>query len=1163
MRKRIILIMLLLGNILAYSQNKKFPEVIPPAPNAISIAKFNQIPVERYTGTPSISIPIWNIEQGSLKLPITLDYHASGIKVAEIASCVGLGWSLKAGGSVTRSVFGLPDESSRGFLNSLYPWPEFEKTQYNTPYNFKIDPFFAIDTYNGVIDNQPDVFYYSIPSESGKFVLNKKGQIKLIPNKNIKITKGENITRLFDQNPLEGMSCDFISSWEIKSDGGVKYKFDAYEQTTSQMYICKQQGESHPESSTYSVNSWFLTEISTPQDTIKFTYENVVYSYDLPISNKQYIGENGGTLALKDQTKQRQYVSEKKLSTISFKNGEIHFISGKSQRADLIGQFPLEKIIIKNASGEIIKQYCLNYEYLIGANTVPFADVKIENETNYILNPSSLPLVGNRRLILKNVVETNASGIKKNNGFILNYYHDFGLPNRFSSKYDHWGYSNQPIESTNNPMFVMVGDPINQDYIITNKDPDIIYAKQGTLCKICYPTGGTRFFEYETHQAEKTSISPRIIEKNNGVSLTIGYGGKAYDLLEEPFEYKDGVKQYYSEFKINSLTNPVNIQIKLSGIPRINNNMYFYISNVNNLSSKIWYSGHDGSENFVSLNNGTYRLYHYPDSYLIRNSKDGILCNATILPFYQEVQHSNESTETISMHPIGGLRISQIKDYEQITQKLNIRKYDYKGGTITCVPNYVYDYVELTSNFGECHYKVCNISSNYPLSNTHGAPVGYKNISERTLDHNGNLIYLSEQEYTSPNYLEDNVELEDFPDYAFSTTIDKQSSTNLTGTFSKRYANQFKIEPPFAPIDNRDWLRGILLKSKEYKVINNKPFLVREENNTYSFKIEPVTRGYVGMWTKMAEDINQRNGIATMYDFSSGYYYPKHVEIKEYTPQGIITSSIDNIFSEKSLQIIKSSKKTSCGAIIHTFKMYPNEYLDNNDFIDKLKKRNIVNTPIEEITAVEGNKVTQIISGKLCKFQNNNLGLIDEILRLEFDSLVTLRNFKFSWNSFGNVNPFQSTSIFSPDKRYQTEIKFDCYDNSGNILQIHKNDNKNISFIWGYNNSLPVVQIENGTINLINNTLYSLISKHPFNNSIIYTEIKKDVDFLKNQMSFLFHNKKIKLSLYTYSPLVGMTSQTDSKGVTVYYEYDTFGRLKHILDSNGKITRKYEHNYYK
>jgi hypothetical protein len=67
-----------------------------PAPNAGSLGKYADIPVSYFTGVPDISVPIYTVEEGPLKLPVSINYHASGIKVAETASWVGLGWSLNA-----------------------------------------------------------------------------------------------------------------------------------------------------------------------------------------------------------------------------------------------------------------------------------------------------------------------------------------------------------------------------------------------------------------------------------------------------------------------------------------------------------------------------------------------------------------------------------------------------------------------------------------------------------------------------------------------------------------------------------------------------------------------------------------------------------------------------------------------------------------------------------------------------------------------------------------------------------------------------------------------------------------------------------------------------------------------------------------------------------
>src|SRR5258706_15772099 len=73
----------------------------PPSPNATSLGKYGEVPVSYYTGIPNISVPLYSIKSRDLELPISLNYHAGGIRVEELASWVGLGWTLNAGGVIT------------------------------------------------------------------------------------------------------------------------------------------------------------------------------------------------------------------------------------------------------------------------------------------------------------------------------------------------------------------------------------------------------------------------------------------------------------------------------------------------------------------------------------------------------------------------------------------------------------------------------------------------------------------------------------------------------------------------------------------------------------------------------------------------------------------------------------------------------------------------------------------------------------------------------------------------------------------------------------------------------------------------------------------------------------------------------------------------------
>ena len=93
-----------------YSQN------IAPSPNATALGTYADVPVNNYTGVPNISIPLHTVTSRDISLPITLSYHASGIKVAQEASWVGLGWALQAGGVITRTVRSIDDLSvGRGY----------------------------------------------------------------------------------------------------------------------------------------------------------------------------------------------------------------------------------------------------------------------------------------------------------------------------------------------------------------------------------------------------------------------------------------------------------------------------------------------------------------------------------------------------------------------------------------------------------------------------------------------------------------------------------------------------------------------------------------------------------------------------------------------------------------------------------------------------------------------------------------------------------------------------------------------------------------------------------------------------------------------------------------------------------------------------------------
>ena len=90
--------------------NGIIPQVTPSSPEASSLGKFGEWPVSEYTGVPNISVPIYTISVDGFQIPIQLSYHAGGVKMDEVSSWVGTNWTLNAGGSISRTIVGFPDE---------------------------------------------------------------------------------------------------------------------------------------------------------------------------------------------------------------------------------------------------------------------------------------------------------------------------------------------------------------------------------------------------------------------------------------------------------------------------------------------------------------------------------------------------------------------------------------------------------------------------------------------------------------------------------------------------------------------------------------------------------------------------------------------------------------------------------------------------------------------------------------------------------------------------------------------------------------------------------------------------------------------------------------------------------------------------------------------
>ncbi len=432
--------------------------VVPPSPTAYELGKFGYSPVGMYSGTASYSIPLYELNGKNLTLPISLSYYSNGIKVDQLASSVGMGWSLNAGGVITRIIRGTYDE----------------KDNFPKPFPQDITTLSIWDRYDYVanhIDSEPDLYAYNFSGHSGKFIIDKSdGKIYTIPYTNLKVVKLANMW------------------FEITTEDGSKYTFDNTERTVETNSCTPNDNRNNPNRNVYT--SSFLSKIEHPAgDQINFLYiQDTLYytsGIEQTVSRRMldpYAPEvscpiDEGNITPCDKNLR---IYGKILSEISYDNITIKFNSTRN-RLDATNR-KIDGITIKNNNtGEILKTYAFNYIY------------------------SS----NNSRMFLSSIV-SKASNLSPIGTYFFDYDNINDLPARLSYAQDHWGYYNGalyntgfiPITTGDSNKFLEFswGETLLQKFPYfqnVDREPHYPYSQKGILIKITYPTGGTTVIEYE------------------------------------------------------------------------------------------------------------------------------------------------------------------------------------------------------------------------------------------------------------------------------------------------------------------------------------------------------------------------------------------------------------------------------------------------------------------------------------------------------------------------------------------------------------------------------------------------------------------------------------------------------------------------------------------
>lgn len=189
------------------------------------------VDVDPFTGSAVVHVPVWTIKSGTLSYPIAISFSGNGLKAGDIIGPVGAGWTLHAGGFITREVRSLPDdyidtESAQHRYGWLYDstaqrignfipaadenWEDCADEE--SDFEF-LDSLGGFSESQHIYDTEPDLFHINVPGLSGSFLFDHQKSIQLITARNFKVEA------LF--------SGDTISGFTVINDSGVKYTFES------------------------------------------------------------------------------------------------------------------------------------------------------------------------------------------------------------------------------------------------------------------------------------------------------------------------------------------------------------------------------------------------------------------------------------------------------------------------------------------------------------------------------------------------------------------------------------------------------------------------------------------------------------------------------------------------------------------------------------------------------------------------------------------------------------------------------------------------------------------------------------------------------------------------------------------------------------------------
>jgi|GEM_PF-1299317 len=1179
------------ANLFKGGSDAKMPVVVPPSPNSSSLIRTVSENVDLYTGKLSVNIPIYTLKSRNVEVPISLQGNANAQRVNDVASWVGLGWHLNAGGAITRVMKNLPDEfngtispsfnfSGVGYLNlntsqngyvalgafvpAVVPYADYSindmkdivnKGSWNTKNNPPSKGY----------DLQPDEFYFNFGSYSGKFVFDQSGQVRLITQANLFITPT--------------ISAGKITAFTVVSDNGFTYEFGNY--SLNAVEESKLKTMTKTSTFTYRFTGWARNRsVTVPQGTAvvgSFLYERDPYVMSInPPSAYSPVG--GGP------------------ETNYYEPGDLtdFYLSHNTNTAEYCSYASTWYLTkIKSVTGDsVMFIYADNgtQSYVVDrtvSETEPggltYDIIPSGPDWSFTLQPGYS--FGSRYLESKTSTAANYFGAF--------YHHPSSGDQTFSSSEIELKSKRLKEISTSQGYKVIFTANSSRSDLVGDKSLDKISIQEnGKLIK-------EYFFGYQTtyngESAETVSKSvkrPRYHYNASGqFQYTTGspYTSSYLTVVPNDARYRLFLKSV-SEQGAGTERVPAYIfdYYNISGLPFRTSFRQDYYGFARNAAAQ--------AASFTDMLSGVLKSVKYPTG----GTKEFVY---------------SLSGNTASWN---GLKIDEIKEYPSAGGAPVSKLYTYGTYRATDAVVTSYQMADLYFNYiyNSTVYaapaedkKFFTQSRANPENLTRGTAGGY-DFAEMSQPNNGKYRI----EFTT------NATSTAFSDVGTSTYM---VSSFLGGAIPNLTSAGYKF--PFPQSTSNDWRRG--LPTNEYYYKSDGATKVKSIHYEYDFD-------------NQASDVNgSAYGIqASKYRLGGGsdwnwllygrYSYTPYWQIlsvkteRNYAPDGIayqenkLNYSYNKVpYNGRNLLFQSGIKKEadSRGRQQVQKIKYPLDYAATTDAFGQgitfLKNKNVLSVPIEQYyyTQDPGGSNKKYISGTLNQFYS--------------DKALPKQSFLFRPN--GLPTSFTESGVvgssFSYDANYKPEFSFTAYDVNGNSLERNKEADIQETHIWDYANTLPIAQVLNASLSQIAYTSFesdgkggwsftvspgsidqsraitgrksfsgTLTKTVPLGNYIVtlWTPVGTSATVngataatvltkngyqlqewkLVNISSVTVTSSNMdevrlypwgaQMVTFTHDPLVGMTSQCDVDNKITYYEYDGLSRLSTVRDADKNVLKK-------